>query len=227
MSYKKLQEYYRELFGLVDDFHFNSRLTRGVYESYIGDLNGCVIPITHGDIVDRRRERAYDGNLLNLIFIGGITPYKGFPMLESVLMELSEEGFGNWSLSVWGAKGRSDSDNIHFRGEFKPSQLESIFEPDSLLIVPSIWSETFGLTVLEALSFGVPVLVSSTVGSRDIIDSVDSWFVYDTVEGLKLRLRELFGSRERLIEFNRNLMSREWRYSLADHVIDILELYKR
>lgn len=47
--------------------------------------------------------------------------------------------------------------------------LENVFAQTDLLIAPSIWYETFGYTVLEALSYGVPVLVSDTVGAKDII----------------------------------------------------------
>lgn len=56
---------------------------------------------------------------------------------------------------------------IHQRYDY--SQLESVFEETDLLIAPSIWYETFGYTVLEALSFGTPVLVSGSVGARDVI----------------------------------------------------------
>ena len=38
-----------------------------------------------------------------------------------------------------------------------------------LLVAPSIWYETFGFTVLEALSYGVPVIVSDHVGAKDIV----------------------------------------------------------
>ncbi len=39
------------------------------------------------------------------------------------------------------------------------SQLEAIFDNTDLLVAPSLCYETFGFTVLEALSYGVPVLV--------------------------------------------------------------------
>lgn len=56
---------------------------------------------------------------------------------------------------------------VHSRYDY--SQLSKIFDETDLLIVPSIWYETFGYTVLEALSFGTPVLVSGSVGAREVI----------------------------------------------------------
>lgn len=43
------------------------------------------------------------------------------------------------------------------------------------LVLPALWHETFGLVVLEALSLGVPVIISDTVGAGA--------FVFDDVNG--------------------------------------------
>ena len=48
-------------------------------------------------------------------------------------------------------------------------ELEAVFAETDLLVVPSICPETFGYVVLEALSCGVPVLLSGNVGARDIL----------------------------------------------------------
>ena len=47
--------------------------------------------------------------------------------------------------------------------------LHKRFDKTDVLVAPSIWYETFGFTVLEALSYGVPVIVSDHVGAKDII----------------------------------------------------------
>ncbi len=227
MSYKKLQKYYRDILCMFDTLHYNSQLAQGVYESHIGCVRGDVVSISHGDIEDHRRKREFGGDLFKMVFIGNTTLYKGFPILESILVELTSEGFVDWELAVWGGEGRSESENIRFRGEFAASQLEEVFHDDSLLIIPSVWSETFGFTALEAISFGTPVLVSSTVGSKDIIAGIDPWFIYSSIDELKARLRELFCSRDRLRTFNHRVVKSEWGYSLADHTAKIKELYNR
>ena len=52
---------------------------------------------------------------------------------------------------------------------FDYSELEAVFDHTDLLIMPSIRKETFGYGVLEALSFGVPVLISENVGAKEIL----------------------------------------------------------
>jgi glycosyltransferase involved in cell wall biosynthesis len=51
-------------------------------------------------------------------------------------------------------------------------------ERTDVLVAPSICFETFGFTVLEALSFGVPVIVSDCVGAKEIIP-VGGGLVFD------------------------------------------------
>ena len=57
---------------------------------------------------------------------------------------------------------------VHERG-FSQADLARIFAETDVLVAPSIWYETFGFTVLEAISYGVPVIVSDHVGAKDII----------------------------------------------------------
>lgn len=49
------------------------------------------------------------------------------------------------------------------------SELYNIFDETDVLVVPSICYETFGYTVLEALSFGVPVIITKNVGAKDVL----------------------------------------------------------
>ena len=58
-----------------------------------------------------------------------------------------------------------------------------------MLIVPSLCYETFGLVVLEALSFGVPVMVSATVGAKDIVKTYDERFIFHTPDELNSKLK--------------------------------------
>lgn len=58
---------------------------------------------------------------------------------------------------------------IHERYKYK--ELEKIFGETDVLVAPSVLYETFGFTVLEALSYGVPVIISGNVGAKDILVS--------------------------------------------------------
>lgn len=59
-----------------------------------------------------------------------------------------------------------------------------------MLVTPSVWNETFGYTVAEALSYGVPVIVSSHVGARDIVPA-GAGIVFDDEKELKNAIMSL------------------------------------
>lgn len=48
-------------------------------------------------------------------------------------------------------------------------ELSSIMKNNDILIVPSLWKETFGFTLLEGLSNAIPIIATDTVGSKDLI----------------------------------------------------------
>ena len=58
---------------------------------------------------------------------------------------------------------------IKVHDRYPYSELKKIFDETDVLVAPSIWYETFGFTVLEALSYGVPVIISGNVGAKDIL----------------------------------------------------------
>lgn len=74
----------------------------------------------------------------------------------------------NFELNVFFEPSRM-SPYIKQHARYNYNQLEQIMDKTDVLIVPSVWKETFGYTVIEALSFGVPVIVSENVGAKDII----------------------------------------------------------
>lgn len=226
-NYNALLKYYQEMFDLFDDIHFNSSVTESVYKKHLTIRSSAVIPITHSQIADNRVSRGYESSVLNLIFIGNTTTYKGFPLLQEVLLELYNEGKRDWQLDIWGAAGSSECSLIRYNGFFKSNELSKVFHTDSVLVTPSVCNETFSLITLEALSYGIPALVSSTVGAKDIVSQYDPWFVFTDKADLKAKLGELLSSKKRLVECNRSIIDKKWRDSIEDHSRDIIAFYRR
>lgn len=96
-----------------------------------------------------------------------------------------------------------------------------------VLIVPSIWKETFSLITLEALSYGVPVIVSDNVGAKDLVSIYNSEFIYRTELELEKLLNKILINRSSLINFNSEILNKEWSHSIEKH-IEVLnsKLYK-
>lgn len=69
------------------------------------------------------------------------------------------------------------SSRIHFTGFLKGKQIPQVWSITDLYVMPSV-SEPFGITPLEAIQSGVPVIVSKQSGVAEVIDhaiKVDFW----------------------------------------------------
>lgn len=223
-KYQKLLDYYKECFSLLDEFHFNSETSRGVYERSLQSCNGKVLPITHGGIHDHRKKKTFGKNVLQIGFVGNSTPYKGLPLLTAVLQEIGN--VKSWNLSVWGGGvGKHSALPIYYKGKFDASTIADVYDAMDVLVVPSIWKETFSLVTLEALSYGVPVIVSDNVGAQDIVKLYNPKFVYHSEEELKGLLMEMLADRGILRDFNDSLLRQEWKYSLEEHAEEIVKRF--
>lgn len=68
---------------------------------------------------------------------------------------------------------------FHYTGFLNREQIRNVFAMSDLYVIPSV-SEPFGITVLEAMQYGVPVIVSKQSGVSEIIQhciKVDFWDV--------------------------------------------------
>ncbi len=213
---KNLLNYYRECFSLIDTIHFNSELTRHEYEKILGENIGKTVSITHSGIADNRVIKTFSDTGLICGFIGNDTPYKGLQILSHAIEGLDID------VMVWGGE-KKEKGRIHFRGKFNKEELGAVYQELDVLIVPSIWKETFSLVTLEALSYGVPVIVSDNVGAQDLIKNYDSSFVFHNGEELRLLLSNLVDNKAKLIAFNKSIMDKPWKHSMADHAKEIIE----
>lgn len=166
-DYKRLREYYRLMLELMDIIHYNSSVTKNVYESVYGELNNAVIGITHSDIKDNRHLKKFSNDKFRIRYLGPQSDAKGFFVLKKALDELWKEQ-QNFSLDVH-FKPIEKSEYMKVHGRYVYKDLKDIFDETDVLVAPSIGYETFGFTVLEAISYGVPVVINGNVGAKDIL----------------------------------------------------------
>lgn len=231
-EYIELKNYYLYMFKLMDYFHFNSTLAQEIYNSFIS-LNGEVINISHCHIKDRRMKKEYyTKGKLKITYLGCAEIYKGFYMLINSLSELKQRSIIDWHLNVYGNYGLNkeeyNNEFITMNGRYNYRQLSNIFINTDILIVPSICKETFGYTVLEALSYGVPVMVTENVGSKEILtDNKTGIIVKASEKNLSYKLGEIISNREILSEINKNIIDMDFCYDMNNHEKNMKYLYEK
>lgn len=205
-DYKKLRDYYYSLLRLMDIIHYNSSVTKKVYESVLKLPNSCIIGITHLDIKDNRKEKDYLADKIRIRYLGPMGEAKGFFLLKTALDELWGKQ-QNFYLDVHFTP-LEMSPYIKVHGRYSYVELEKIFDKTDVLVAPSICYETFGFTVLEALSYGVPVIISGNVGAKDIlVDGAGSVIENITPEKLCAVLQNL--TLEKLAKMNKTIVKKQ------------------
>ena len=166
-DYIDLRNYYYSMLLMMDIIHFNSTITKKNYEKYFDLPNSAIIPVSHSSIKNNCKIKNYNHDKLRIRYLGPASKAKGFYLLKECLDDIWKER-QDFVLDIhFNPIEKSDYMNIHERYNY--DELNNIFDETDVLLVPSILYETFGFTALEGLSFGVPVIVSDTVGAQDIL----------------------------------------------------------
>ena len=224
-KYIELRKYYLNMFNMVDTFHFNSSLAKDIYFKYINVKDYKIISILHKDIKDNRINKEFKEKL-KITYLGPTKAYKGFYLLKKVLDSLYSEGFCELELNIYYST-CDVSKYMNVYDGYNYSELKEIFKKTDLLVAPSIWYETFGFVVIEAYSFGVPVVLTKNVGAKDIIENNKTGIIIgENVNDLKSVIKDLYINRYKLKDMNKEIVKdRNVKLNYENHVKDIVNLY--
>ncbi len=221
-DYRRLRKYYISMLEMVDFIHFNSSVTEMVYKRYFQPKNSAVISITHKEIMDHRKVKKFDYGTLRITYLGPAKPFKGFQFLIGVLDELWDKEPNMFELHVYSETNIERVYITYKQNSYSYIQLEEIFNNTDLLVAPSQWYETFGFTVLEALSYCVPVIVTDKVGAKDLMKPYIAARENNEVKNFLIKA---IGSREILDQFGQKIAQINIK-TMDEHYMEIIELYK-
>lgn len=163
----KLRQYYLKMYRLIDDFHFNSSVAQNYIMQYLPNIKGKVVPITHNGLIDNRNRKYEEHDKLVVGYVGPYDHKKGFYRLAKIAESMPDVTFRFYGDVVDSLVFQKS--NVENYGIVSAASLQQAYRDMDVLVVPSLWHETFGFVVLEALLQGVPCLVSNTVGAKDLL----------------------------------------------------------
>lgn len=167
-EYQALRAYYLRMLALADVLHFNSSMTREIYRRYMDTRHGFVAPVTHAGMGDHKRRKEAVRGALQVVYLGPMSAAKGFYACLEALDAAYAGGEHDFTLHVFGASA-TPRPYVRVHPAYRPVELGGILETADLVVVPSQAYDTFGLVVAEALSYGVPVVVTDRVGAKDLV----------------------------------------------------------
>lgn len=171
-----------------------------------------------------------------LLFSGRLVPGKGFKVLLQVLRQIKS----NFELVVDGAGAEREEaqklsrqlglqDRVRFIGWAPPDRHWACFRQASIVVVPSIWPEPFGMVGIEAMSYAKPV-VAFRVGA------IPEWLEND-VTGFLIQPGDLAAMAEKIDFLLQNpsiarqmgqegRQQVEQRFTPRQYVPKLLEIYR-
>lgn len=226
-GYKELRNYYLEMFEDISCFVFNSPITKNVFTKNLelGNKPYEILPVTHADLYDRREEKIFR-NIIRIGFMGQLTRAKGFECLIDVLDE-TEAVNKKIELHIY------DSCDIRRKylvkhKKYNYKELQDIYRGIDVLIVPSMWLETFGFTALEAKSFGVPVIMTENVGAKCCFENyVDGIIVEPSKAGIRDAIINIVNNHTILENINQNILGEVFSNTMIEHQKKVMEIYKQ
>lgn len=120
-----------------------------------------------------------------ILFVGQLLPYKGADtLIEAAHRLAAQRGADGLRVTIAGDAPGSHPDElrrlalagparIEFRGRVPHHELPPLYRAHDLFVFPSRWQEPFGLTHLEAMASGLPVISTADGGHGEFLR--DNW----------------------------------------------------
>lgn len=179
-----------------------------------------------------RRHGAPPARPLRVGYVGALLPHKGVDVAVEAFRDLTPE---EATLDVWGnptgdpsyvARLRERAGvNVRLRGTFPESEKGRLLSSLDLLLMPSVGLESFGLVAREAMSVGVPVLVSRRGALVELMEGDVPGEAVEAGNPVAWRqaLRRLTADPARLTRWQQRLLPVK---GMDEHAEEVEELYR-
>ena len=183
---------------------------------HVGHKKKCII--NPAPNVQRRSKPVFRRDFRNMIFVGNITPRKGLDVLIDAMAQLRDL---NLRLDVAGICDRTSAyyielekmimtaglrERISFHGFLQPPRLDNLYRNADVFVFPSR-HETYGMVLVESMSFGLPIVASAIPTTSEIVKDGVNGLLYETESSAALaaalrRLSTAYNLRRKIVRNN-------------------------
>lgn len=175
------------------------------------------------------------GQPLKLLYTGQLHEYKGIHTLLTAAREIGSRGYPV-QVTVAGEgdagyvarlkeQARADGLKVDFAGRVPRERLVAIYQSHDIFVFPSIWKEPFGLTHLEAMACGTPVISTANGGQGEFLRDGRNALVFKEADANSLEacIQKLITDRELAERISREArVTVETGYTLERYVKELL-----
>lgn len=175
---------------------------------------------------------------LDILYVGRLSKEKGVDVLVEAFKGLKENFLRLHIVGDGPERGplinlSKTDERIEFYGKVLPQETKKFYEMTDLVVLPSIWYENFPTVVLEAFSFGVPVVGSKIGGIPEQIKDGYNGFLFTSRNKEKLKqkiqifIEDFKRDRYSLKIFSENAYESSKKYSEENIIPHIFGIYQK
>ncbi|MBS5057226.1 glycosyltransferase family 4 protein [Bacteroides sp.] len=201
-----------------------SDLTRRICTSLINSSRKVYTVVDPVEINENQPNKLLDNNVY--LFMARLSPEKGGELFCQAITDLNLKGvvLGDGYLRN---ELMERYPNIEFVGWVTGKDKQVYFKQAKAFVFTSLWYETFGLSVAEARSYGIPCIVpDSCAASEQVIDG-ETGYLFKTgdLNSLKEALIKYENADIQVMQNNiiNNFIADNW--SLTSHIKNLVQVY--
>lgn len=208
---------------IIKSYHLPGKKVRLIYKAI------SHFPSKRIEVVDRP-DGAY-----NVLMVGKNLQRKGIYYLieasSSILAEYPELKFiivGQTPKdTVKRCKRLGVDKNFYFHGVISPQKIQGLYAQADIFVLPSI-AEGLGVTIIEAMSYGIPVVASDVGGIKDLIENGKNGLLVQPRDSFRLSeaILGLLKNRAKRDRLSGNAFQAAKGFNIEKQVRETIELYK-
>lgn len=172
----------------------------------------------------------------NLLYVGRLEENKGIEYLIRAFAIIQKQ-IPDAELNIIGDGGQESYlkkivcdmklVNIKFSGWIDADKLYPYYKNSSILIVPSLWPEPFGLVGIEAMSIGRPVVASNVGGISDWLADQKTGYLVDPKNSQQIAEKTivLLFDKRKLITMGERGHENSAKFDIKIHIDKLLKIY--
>ena len=164
-----------------------------------------------------------------IIYFGGLVPWKGIKTLVNAVKDININlkivGEGDQRLEL--EEHAKTNNKIEFLGHRTGNELINLVKKSKFIVIPSEWYENCPYTIMEAMSYGKPVIGAKIGGIPELIkNNTGLLFESKNVSDLKDKINILINNKEMRMNFSKNAHKLALEeFSKEKYYNDLIKLY--
>ncbi len=159
------------------------RLT-GILQEQLGRARDKITVMPNAVNIGEETIRAFDGVPVRFLFVGRFAFNKGIGVLLEAAKQLNDEGYEKKMYFNLVGKGplydefikKYQAPNIHFVGFADDEKLVDLYKANDVFVLPTLF-EGMPTVVLEAMSYGMPVIVTDVGATLELVDGTNGYII--------------------------------------------------